>query len=142
MFSKKITYTDFDDVERTETFYFGILESEITQKALQTRGDLVNKIQRAIDAKDMPELVLIMTEFIDMSYGVKSDDGRFFRKSKEALEDFKSTQAYNKLYMELVTDTKAAIEFVNRIFPKDLVAKAQENPEFKNKMDELERNSQ
>lgn len=137
MLKKTISYTDFNGVERTEDFYFGLLQSEIAKKSLETRGGIENKIQRAIDAKDMPELILIMTEFIDMSYGVKSDDGKYFKKSKEDLELFKSSPAYDKLYMELVTNTKSAIDFVNGIFPKDLMDKAKENPEFNNKMKEL-----
>lgn len=138
MLKKTIKYYDFNDVERTEDHYFGLLESEITKKSLETNGGLVNKIQRAVDAKNMPELIQIMTEFIDMSYGIKSDDGKYFRKTPEALADFKASPAYDVLYMELVSDAKAASEFVNGIFPKALLEKAKQNPEFNNKMKELE----
>ena len=58
------------------------------------------------------------------SYGVKSPDGRSFIKSKEVLDNFKYTPAYEKLFMSLATDDKAAAEFVNGVFPKEAVEEA------------------
>lgn len=45
-------------------------------------------------------------------------DGRKFEKTEEIFNEFKDTQAYSILFMELATDAKAATEFVNGIAPK------------------------
>ena len=48
---------------------------------------------------------------------MKSDDGKYNRKSPELLADFKATQAYSELIMELLSDTDKAIAFINGIIP-------------------------
>ena len=58
------------------------------------------------------------------AYGVKSDDGRRFIKSKELSEEFAQTEAYSQIFMELATDADAAAKFVNGIIPADLAQKA------------------
>lgn len=139
MIKKTITYNNFNDEEITEDFYFGLLESEIAKLELETKGGMVAKIQKAVDTKEVPELVKIMCDFIDMSFGVKSPDGKYFTKDENDLKLFKSTKAYDKLYMELVTNTKSAIDFVNGIFPKELVNKAMQDPQFKNKLENIQK---
>ena len=58
------------------------------------------------------------------AYGVKSDDGRRFIKSKELSDEFSQTEAYSQIFMELATDDKAAAAFINGIVPADLAQKA------------------
>ena len=54
------------------------------------------------------------------AYGVKSPDGKRFIKSEELRTEFSQTEAYSELYMELVTDTNAAITFFNGLIPNNL----------------------
>jgi hypothetical protein len=61
-------------------------------------------------------------ELIDRSYGIKDADGRRFRKSPEILQDFKDTNAYSELFMELATDQKAGGEFISGIVSNKLKA--------------------
>lgn len=125
MLSKTITYTDYNGVERTETFYFNLSESELTRWAMSVEGGLHARLQRIIDAKDN---VAVMKEFdniIAKSYGVKSDDGRRFEKSKKITEEFMQTPAYDQLYMDLITGgTDVMSAFINGIVPMDLVKEA------------------
>lgn len=62
-------------------------------------------------------------EIILTAYGEKSDDGRRFVKSDELSQAFKETEAYSELFMELLTDDKAAAAFINGILPKDIAGK-------------------
>lgn len=117
MLPKKIKSIDFDGNEREETYYFNITEAEMADMALSKDGGLEVYINRIIEAKSVPELKELFKFFIDKSYGVKSDDGKYHRKSPELLADFKATQAYSELIMELLSDTNKAIAFINGIIP-------------------------
>ena len=120
MYKKTIAYEDYDGNQREEDFYFNLDERDITKMELSTSGGLDQYIMKITAEKDLPKIIALFEELIDASYGEKSADGKYFRKTKEALENFKSTPAYSKLYMELATDDKAASEFVNGITPKSL----------------------
>ena len=118
MLKKTITYTDYNGVERTEDFYFNISKSEIVNLELSVNGGWHNRLQKIIDAKDVPSLAHEFRELLRMSYGVKSDDGKRFIKNPELFDEFSQSEAYEQLFMELITDEKAAAEFVNNIVPK------------------------
>ena len=125
MLAKKIKYTDYNGVEREEVFYFNITKAELMTQNLMTPGGLETKLKRIINSKDVPELTKYIQDVIKDSYGVKSDDGVRFIKSKELSEMFMQTEAYSVLFMEMVTDNKKASDFVNGILPKDLVEQAE-----------------
>lgn len=120
MIKKTITYTGYDDVERTEDFYFHMTETELANTFLYSEGDFIDKIRSIINAKDVPALARYFRDLIEMSYGVRTPDGRGFKKSKEAFEDFKATPAYDILFMSLARDDNAAAEFINGIIPKSI----------------------
>lgn len=117
MFKKTVTYTDYDGVERTESFYFNLSEAEIVEMELGTEGGWRDRMQRIIDSKDAPTIMREFKKLIMLSYGIKSDDGRRFIKSDDISRDFIQTEAYNQIFMELVTDGKAAADFANGIAP-------------------------
>lgn len=120
MFKKTITYTDYNDVERTETFYFNLTKAEVLEMELSTTGGLSVMIQGIIDSKDTPQLIKIFKELVLKAYGEKSPDGRRFIKSPEITEAFAQTEAYSEIFMELATDDKVATAFVQGITPKGL----------------------
>lgn len=122
MLKKTITYTDFNDVERTEDFYFHFTEAELTEMNLDENGDLAGVLQKIIDSKDMKKIKDYFKWIVLKSYGEKSEDGRRFMKSEERTKAFEETQAYSDIWMELATDETAAADFVNGIMPKKLVA--------------------
>ncbi len=123
MFAKTITYTDFNDVERTETFYFNLSKAEIAEMQLTTDGGLTEKLQKIIDSKDQAEIFKMFKYLILKAYGEKSPDGKRFIKSEELSEAFSQTAAYDEFFMEIGTNSDAAQAFVNGIIPKDLPAK-------------------
>ena len=126
MIAKTITYTDYNNVERTETFYFNLTKTELAKMELSAAGGYADRVQRIIDAKDIPSLTNVLNDLILNSYGIKSEDGRRFIKSPQLSEEFSQTEAYNQLFMELITDDKKAANFVNGIVPADVAAAAEE----------------
>lgn len=120
MLKKTMTYTDFNGEEIKEDFYFHLSKAEIMEMQLEEKGGLAERIQKIVDTKNVPEIVKVFKELILKAYGVKSEDGKRFIKSKELSEAFSQTQAYSDLFMELATDADAAAAFINGIIPAEL----------------------
>lgn len=112
MICEKVTYTDYNGTERTESYYFNLTEQELAELNFSTAGGIVKMIERAVNAKDEQEVGKLFKTFLDASYGEKSPDGRRFRKNAEILEDFKSSPAYSIIYMKLLTDMEEANRFL------------------------------
>lgn len=120
MFKKTVKYTDYNDQERVEDFYFNLTQAEVLEMELSTTGGLSAMIKGVIDAKDTPQLIKIFKDLVLKAYGKKSPDGRRFIKSPELTEEFSQTEAYSDIFMELATNDEAATAFVNGITPKGL----------------------
>lgn len=117
MLKKTITYKDFNDVERTEDFYFNLTAAEVAEMELSTVGGLAEMIQRIVAAQDIPSIIKIFKDLILRAYGEKSADGKRFVKSEAISQGFAQTNAYSQLFMELASDADKASEFVNAIVP-------------------------
>jgi hypothetical protein len=119
MLKKKIKYMDFNEIEREEDFYFNLTKSEITEIELSTEGGLVEKIEKIVAAKDGAEIMTLFKTIILKSYGEKSPDGKRFVKSEDLSIAFSQTNAYDQLFMSLVTDPDASSQFINGIVPAE-----------------------
>lgn len=126
MIQKEITYTDFNGVERTETYYFNLSKSELTVMEAGTEGGYGAMIRRIVASKNNKEIIDVFQSLILKAYGEKSADGRRFIKSPELSEAFSQTPAYDSLFMELATNADAAAAFVNGLMPADLAEKVRE----------------
>ena len=118
MLAKTITYTDYNDVERTETFYFNISKAELLEMEYGTTGGLSQAIDKLLSAIDLPEIIKIFKDIVLKAYGEKSADGRRFIKSEELSTAFSQTEAYTAIFMELATDADAAAAFINGVMPR------------------------
>lgn len=117
MYVKTITYTDYDNEERTENFYFNLTKAEIAEMDLSVNGGFEAMVKSIIAEKDNAKLIKLFKDLILKAYGVKSPDGRRFIKSEQLREEFTQTEAYSDLFMELVSDASAAADFLNKITP-------------------------
>jgi len=120
MLKKTITYKDFDENDRTETFYFNLTEAEVTEMELSTKGGFAAMITKIIEEQDNEKIIQTFKEIISKSYGEKSSDGKYFVKNKVLCDAFMQTQAYSNLFMELASNPEAASAFVNGILPSKL----------------------
>jgi hypothetical protein len=121
---KTITYEDFTGETVSEDFFFHLSKAELVELELSHDGGLAAALQRIIEAEDGKGIIAEFKNIILSSYGKRSDDGRRFIKSQAIREEFESTEAYSALFMELVTDTDAAVIFVNGVMPKGMVEEA------------------
>lgn len=124
MLKKTITYKDYNDVTRTEDFYFNLSKAEIMEMELSTAGGLAEMIQKVVAAQDAPAIIKVFKDLVLKAYGEKSADGKRFIKSEEIRTAFSQTEAYSQLFMELATDADAAAKFVNGIVPADMAKEA------------------
>jgi hypothetical protein len=120
MLKKTVTYKDYNDVERTETFYFHFNEAEILDMEMSTEGGFAERVQRIIDAKEQTALLKVIKKFVLDAYGVKSEDGKRFIKNDEVRDAFVQCPAYSMIFMELVTNDELAAEFVNKVVPESM----------------------
>lgn len=134
MLKKEITYTDYDDVKRTEVFMFNLSKAEIMELELGMKGGLSSIITQLIKTNDTPKIVALFKEVILKAYGEKSADGKRFIKINDdgiSLSNrFAQTAAYSVLYMELSTNDEAAAEFIKGIMPKGVEVDTKNIPEI------------
>lgn len=127
MYKKTVTYVDYDGNERSEDLWFNMNEAELT-KWLMTNGDYtLDKVMLKLTTeRNGKKIIEYFEDFIHRSYGRKSLDGRRFEKSEEIWNDFYQTEAYSILFMEIISDGKAAADFMNAVIPKSLSDKVKE----------------
>lgn len=120
MLKKTMTYTDYDDNERTEDFYFHLSKAELMEMEVGTTGGLTKMLTKIVAEKDNKLIIEHFKNLVLKSYGEKSPDGRRFIKSAELSDAFSQTEAYSEIFMELATNAEAAAKFVNGIVPNNM----------------------
>lgn len=131
MLKKTIKYTDFNGQEQEDDFYFNLTKAEIAEMELgahtkENPGGLGDHLKRIAESQNGSDIIEAFTDLIRKAYGRKSEDGKRFIKTDEQFEEFRQTEAYSEFFMELVTDAKAASDFVNAIVPADLAQRVQD----------------
>lgn len=128
MLKKTITYKDLDDNDVTEDFYFNLNKAELAEMALagtsKGGGGFEEYLKKIIAANDGRQIMDMFKEIIAMSVGKRSATGKSFVKNPEIRDEFMGSEAYSILFMELVTDTSKAIEFIRNLVPADIAAQA------------------
>jgi hypothetical protein len=82
---------------------------------LGTKAGFEELIRMLIATKDNAKIMEIYKDLILRSYGIKSEDGRRFIKTKELRDEFEQSEAYSELLMELLSSEDAQSEFINKI---------------------------
>lgn len=120
MITKKITYVDYNGVERTETAYFNLTKTELAIMSNSVDGGVYNRLVRIVESKNTPEIMSVFCEILKKAYCIKSDDGRRLIKSDDLFEEFSQTPAYDQLFTEITGDETAMASFIKGILPSDL----------------------
>lgn len=120
MLKKSITFTNYDGETETGTYYFHLSKAELVKLEMSLDGGIRGHMQRLIDAKDGETIMKEIDRFIMMAYGVRTTDGKGFVKNDLVREQFKSSEAYSELFIELCTDASKVAHFINGMVPNDL----------------------
>jgi hypothetical protein len=122
-----ITYTNFNDVTKTEDFHFHMSVAELTDMGLSTGGTTFGELVRRMTSEnDTGAVMAAFKDVILRSVGQRSQDGDMFYKNERIQNDFVACGAYDALFLKLLTDTAEIVKFINGIMPTDM----QKNPEF------------
>lgn len=125
MLKKTITYKDFDDNEITSDFFFHLNKAELIELEVGGEGgSLHDELEEMTKKQDGNKIIKTMKKLILASYGEKTPDGKRFIKTQELRDGFESSNAYESLFMEMITDADAAGVFVTGIIPPDMAASA------------------
>ena len=118
MLKKTIKFTDYDGNQREEDWYFNLNKAEVFELEASINGGFDGFITQIINDQNGSEIMKVFKDIIKMSVGKKSLDGRKFIKNEEVQNDFLQTEAYNELFMELVTNADAAADFIKGVLPE------------------------
>lgn len=129
MYIKKIKFKDFNNNEREQDFYFNLRKDELAKLSAKYGQNFENNVRTMAMNDDKAGLYKLFEDLIKSSYGQKSEDGLHFRKSDQIWDDFYDSPAYEALFMEIMSDTDAAISFFKGIMPKDIAEKVEEELE-------------
>lgn len=144
MLKKTITYTDFNGNTRTEDFYFAINKADLIRQEMMTAeidkdGNVtsetfIDKLKRISESENKKgsEVLPLFEDIIKMTVGVKSEDGRYFRKPAGYADDFLESAAWNELFIEFMENPGAAADFINGAVPKDI--SGQDSEEYKREL--------
>ncbi len=127
MLKKLIKYTDYNGNERQENFYFNLNKAELMEMETEVTGGMRQLLESIMEKQDIPKIMSAFKTIILKSYGEKSPDGRLFNKSPELSNAFTHTEAYNVLYIELLSDAKKAAAFITALMPEDMRGDREEN---------------
>lgn len=119
MIQRTIKYTDFNGVEREEDFYFHLsLNEMMDMETKNPDGSLSKKLEGIINNKDVMGVLDSIKWVIEKAYGVRTENGRSFKKSPELTEEFMQSAAYEQLYLDLLDDPEETAKFMNALVPK------------------------
>ncbi len=122
MIKKTLTYYGIEDEdgnqeEFVEDFWFHISEANLTKLIVIEGEGIETKIARLFRTNSRREIYEFVENFIDMSYGVRHEDGKQFVQTPEVLQAFKNTDAYSALINDLLSSEDEITEFLMGILP-------------------------
>lgn len=117
MYIRTVKYIDFNDNEVEEELCFHIGKGELLDMEKE-EGTSISKVLIDLGKNmDGAKIINMCKTIIEKSYGVKSSDGKHFRKNPEILQDFIYSAAYDQLLVELLEDPSDALNFLASILP-------------------------
>ena len=132
MISYKVSYDDYDGRPHVETHYFNLNQTELNMLNARYGGSLQNTIARLSMTENAKEMMDILMDVFKTSYGRMDDDRVHFRKSEQIWDDFASTPAFDKLFMETMGSDEKSAEFIRGVLPKKMAENAEkEDPAAK-----------
>lgn len=138
MIKKTLTYHGLEDErgnqeEYIEDFWFHISEANLRKMVIIDGEGIEEKIARLFRTGKRKEIYEMIEQFIDLSYGIKHEDGKQFVQTKEVLEAFKNTDAYGSLMADLLSSEENLTAFLMGILPakfsKEYREYQEKNPE-------------
>jgi hypothetical protein len=118
---KSIKFKNLDGVEEEVVYYFHMNRGDVAMMEVSSQGGYSGYLEKIIKDNDRGAIARAIKELILVSVGYrdKDDAGRFI-KTDEYAKAFSQTEAFSELYLELITDTAASIEFFKGVLPGNI----------------------
>ena len=121
MYKREITYTDFQDVERTETCWFNLSEADMLDLQLapkQGLAEYMNEIMADLD-NHRTEVLDFIKKLLVMAYGVRREiAGKvIFTKTDDDKLLFQYGGAFDALYTEFLKNPNEIYAFIQGAAP-------------------------
>lgn len=129
MIKQTITYTDFNDEEVTEDFYFNFTLLEIVEQIEVNK--LEEKMSLLTKTNDGPGAYRIFKGIVLDAYGHKTPDGRQFKKNPDIRAEFESSPAISEMIISFLQDEALGVAFLSGLLPKDKMEQALAKAEAK-----------
>lgn len=122
MITKTINYIDFEENEVKATFDFHLSKAEIAELNFLEDGRTLDEVLVTMskDSTNIRTVMNLLKDILRAAVGKKSDDGKRFVKNDEVRSELFDTDAYSELLIEIMSDPKAAAEFITGVLPRDL----------------------
>lgn len=115
MIKKVIRFTNFNDEEVEQTVMFNLSEQDVLDILIEFPDGFEIIVDNWEKTGDFSEMFRLFKAVIQKAYGVKSEDGMYFRKTDQLSADFMQSAAYEELFRLLRNDDDLAIEFFNNL---------------------------
>lgn len=131
MIKQTVTYEDFEGSEATETMYFHLSKAELLDMEINSDDSMSARLQRIQDSPDgdARPVLNVLKDFVSKAYGIRSDDGKKFRKSDAIREEFVSSEAYSELLFDLLQDSDKLVKFLTGLMPEKIMAQVRAEQE-------------
>jgi hypothetical protein len=117
---KTIKYENVDGEQVTEDFYFHLTKAEIIETFMAgDANDMESRLKRIIETNDSRAIMAEFKKIIGITVGYRTANGKFV-KTPEYAQEFLSSEAYSELFLELMSETGKAVEFINGLVPAQL----------------------
>lgn len=144
MFKDTITFTDYNGNKRSQDIYFNLSKPEILEMEY-SHPEGMSKYLENIENDDRAAYEFAK-ELISKSYGIKSEDGLRFVKSKEISDEFEQSIIYDAFFTKLLTDKDYTQSFIFSVIPRDIASEVENNNElndkYKKRLEELKENKE
>jgi len=117
---KNITYKDFNGNEVTDLFTFHLSPADLLEIEAETPGGMQAMMNTIAETNDTAVIMNVFKVLINRSVGKVSDNGKQFLRSEEILNEFRQSNAYSALLLEMIRDEEFAATFFNTIMPEGL----------------------
>lgn len=123
MLKKTITYTNFNEEEKTRELYFHLGKMDMAR--VHADPTFLQEMERAASENDKKTMLEKIEYIVRLAYGIRSEDGEKFIKTKEIQDEFIHSAAYEEFLIDLLVRGNF-FEFVKGVFPPKVMKEIQD----------------
>lgn len=127
MIKKTVRYEDFNGEMTSEDLYFHLNKKELMDLEMSGDESFSAKLLQISESKDIREILSAFQTILLSAYGIRSEDGKKFRKSKDIRDEFENSEAFSELLFGMLSEPDDAAKFMGALMPKDLLDQAMKN---------------